>query len=180
MNDQPTRRRQASRAAARTLAVAAAMAALVAVPGAGQALATLTPPDERVLERQGRLDNQAAANQADEQPKAEEPAQGPSTPVSRRFFKPEPPMDTGPRLDADEQLFPAPAPPAPVSDRTGLVISLTVAGLLLAAVAATTWRIYHRRPRPEPTPERPASPPGPFSRTGSPSHLATPSDPRHL
>jgi hypothetical protein len=59
-------------------------------------------------------------------------------------------MDTGPRLDADEQLFPAP-PPAPASDRTGLVISLAVAALLLAAGAATTWRIYHRHPRPEPT-----------------------------
>jgi hypothetical protein len=59
-------------------------------------------------------------------------------------------MDTGPRFDADEQLFPAPPPP-PASDRTGLVISLTVAALLLAAGAATTWRIQHRRPRPEPT-----------------------------
>jgi hypothetical protein len=60
-------------------------------------------------------------------------------------------MDTGPRLDADEQLFPAPAPKAPASDRTGLVIGLAVAALLLAAGAATTWRIQHRRPRPEPT-----------------------------
>ena len=31
----------------------------------------------------------------------------------RRFFQPEPPMDTGPRLDADEQLAPAPPPPPP-------------------------------------------------------------------
>ena len=168
MNNQPTRRRQASRAAARTLAVATAMAALVAIPGAGQALATVAPPDERVLERRGRLDNQAAS-QADEQPKAGEPTQGPPTPVYRRFFKPEPPMDNGPRLDADEQLFPTPAPPAPASDRTGLVISLVVAALLLAAVAATTWRIHHRRPRPEPT--------GPLSRTGSLSTPATPSAP---
>jgi hypothetical protein len=151
MNNQPTPRRRANRAAARILAVAAAIAALVATLGAGQALATTAPPDERVLERQARIDNQAAANQADEQSKAEEPSQGPSTQFPRRFLKPEPPMDTGPRLDADEQLFPAPAPKAPASDRTGLVISLAVAALLLAAVAAATWRIYHRRPRPEPT-----------------------------
>jgi hypothetical protein len=148
MNKPTRRRRAACRAAVRTLAVTAAMAALVATLGAGQALAG---PDERVLERQARIDNQAAANQADDQPKAEEPAPGPSTQYPRRFFKPEPPMDTGPRLDPDEQLFPAPAPKAPASDRTGLVISLAVAALLLAAGAATTWRIYHRHPRPEPT-----------------------------
>jgi hypothetical protein len=148
MNKPTRRRRAACRAAARTLAVAAAMAALVATLGAGQALAG---PDERVLERQGRIDTQAAANQADEQPKAAEPSQAPSTQFPRRFFKPEPPMDTGPRLDADEQVAPAPAPHAPAIDRTGLVISLAVAALLLAAGAATTWRIYHRHPRPEPT-----------------------------
>jgi hypothetical protein len=148
MNNQLTRRQRAAcRAAARTLAVAAAMAALVATLGAGQALAV---PDERVLERQAWIDRQAAANQADEQPKAEEPAPGPSTQYPRRFFKPEPPMDTGPRLDADEQLFPAPAPPPP-NGPDGLVIGLAVAALLLAAIAAATWRIYHRRPRPEPT-----------------------------
>jgi hypothetical protein len=146
MNNQPTRRQRARRAAARTLAVAATMAALVATLGAGQALAG---PDERVLERQGRIDHQAAASQADEQPKAAEPSQAPSAQYPRRFFKPEPPMDTGPRLDADEQV--APNPPPPASDRTGLVISLAVAALLLAAGAATTWRIYHRHPRPEPT-----------------------------
>ena len=148
MNKQPTRRRRAAcRAAARTLAIAAALAALVATLGAGQALAG---PDERVLERQARIDHQTAAGQADEQPKAAEPAPGPSAPSSRRFFRPEPPMDTGPRLDADDQLAPAPPPP-PASDRTGLVISLAVAALLLAAGAATTWRIHHRHPRPEPT-----------------------------
>jgi hypothetical protein len=148
MNKPTRRRRAACRATARTLAIAAALAALVATLSAGQALAG---PDERVLERQARIDQQAAANQADEQPKAEEPAPGPSTQFSRRFFKPEPPMDTGPRLDADEQVAPAPAPHAPAIDRTGLVISLAVAALLLAAGAATTWRIYHRHPRPEPT-----------------------------
>jgi hypothetical protein len=147
MNNQPTRRQRARRAAARTLAIAATMAALVATLGAGQALAG---PDERVLERQGRIDHQAAAGQADEQPKAAEPAQAPSTQFPRRFFKPEPPMDTGPRLDADQQLFPAPAP-RPPNGPDGLVISLAVAALLLAAGAATTWRIQHRHPRPEPT-----------------------------
>jgi hypothetical protein len=146
--NKPTRRRRAAyRATARTLAIAAALAALVATLSAGQALAG---PDERVLERQGRIDTQAAANQADEQPKAAEPAPGPSTQYPRRFFKPEPPMDTGPRLDADEQVAPAPAPPEQTG-QDGLVIGLAVAALLLAAIAATTWRIYHRRPRPEPT-----------------------------
>jgi hypothetical protein len=148
MNKPTRRRRAACRATARSLAIAAALAALVATLSAGQALAG---PDERVLERQARIDQQAAANQADEQPKAEEPAPGPSTQYPRRFFQPEPPMDTGPPLDPDEQVAPAPAPKAPASDRTGLVISLAVAALLLAAGAATTWRIQHRRPRPEPT-----------------------------
>jgi hypothetical protein len=147
MNKPTWRRHAACRAAARTLAVTAAMAALVATLGAGQALAG---PDERILERQARIDNQAAANQADEQGKAEEPAKGSPTTSPRRFFKPEPPMDPGPRLDADDQVAPAPAP-RPPNGPDGLVIGLAVAALLLAAVAAATWRIYHRRPRPEPT-----------------------------
>jgi hypothetical protein len=148
MNNQPFRRRRAAcRAAARTLAVAAALAALVATLGAGQALAG---PDERVLERQARIDQQAAAGQADEQGKAAEPSQGSPAQPPRRFFQPEPPMDTGPRLDADEQVAPAPAP-RPPNGPDGLVISLALAALLLAAGAATTWRIYHRHPRPEPT-----------------------------
>jgi hypothetical protein len=152
MNKPTRRRRAACRAAARTLAIATDVAALVATLGAGQALAG---PDERVLERQARIDRQAAAAQADEQAKAEDRSQQKATEVPRRFFRPEPPMDTGPRLDADEQVAPAPAPappPPPASDRTGLIISLAVAGLLLARGAATTWRIHHhRRPRPEPT-----------------------------
>jgi hypothetical protein len=148
MNKPTRRRRTACRGATRTLAIATAMAALIATLGAGQALAGL---DERVLERQDRIDRQAAASQADEQPKAAEPSQDPSTQYPRRFFQPEPPMDTGPRLDADQQVAAAPAPPAPASDRTGLAISLAVAALLLAAGAATTWRIYHRHARPEPT-----------------------------
>src|SRR4029450_13804862 len=107
--NKPTRRRRAAyRATARTLAIAAALAALVATLSAGQALAG---PDERILERQARIDRQAAANQADEQPKAAGPASGPSTQYPRRFFKPEPPMDTGPRLAADEQVAPHPQTP---------------------------------------------------------------------
>ena len=148
MDKQPTRRRRASRAAARTLTVGVAVAALVALLGAGQALAA---PDERVLERQGRIDHQAAAAQADEQGKAEEPSQGSPAQTPRRYFRPEPPMGPGPQFDGDEPLFPAPVPTAPASDRTGLVISLAVAALLLAVGAATTWRIRHHRPRPEPT-----------------------------
>ena len=60
--NQPTRRRRtAGQGATRTLAIATAMAALIAALSAGQALAT---PDERVLERQGRIDRQATADQA--------------------------------------------------------------------------------------------------------------------
>jgi hypothetical protein len=152
MNNLPTRRRRAARrAAARTLAIAAAMAALVTTLGAGQALATTAPPDERVLERQGRIDNHETAGQADEQAKAEEPAPGSPTQTPRRYFRPEPPVAYGPPLDSNERLFPAPPPPPPANNRTGLVISLAVAAMLLAAGAATTWRIYHRRPRPQPT-----------------------------
>ena len=58
MDKQPTPRRRATRAVARTLAVAATIAALVATLGAGQALAV---PDERILERQGMIDYHAAA-----------------------------------------------------------------------------------------------------------------------
>jgi hypothetical protein len=141
------RQRAACRAAARVLAIAAAAAALAATLGAGQALAG---PDERVLERQGRIDRQGTTGQGDEQGKATEPSQGSPAQYPRRFFKPEPPMGTSPRPDTDQQLPPAPAPPAPADDRAGLVITLVVVALLLAVGAATTWRI-HRRPRPEPT-----------------------------
>jgi hypothetical protein len=151
MNKPTRRRRTACRAAARTLAIAAAMAALVTTLGAGQALATTAPPDERVLERQGRIDNRETAGQADEQAKAEEPTQAPSAQTPRRYSKHEPPVAYGPPLDSDQPLFPAPPPPPPANNRTGLVISLAVAALLLAAGAATTWQIQHRRPRTEPT-----------------------------
>jgi hypothetical protein len=122
------------------------VAALVATLGAGQALAA---PDERILERQGSIDRQAAA-QADEQAKAEDRSQQKATEVPRRWIRPEPNTGPPPQFDGDEQLPPAPAPTAPAS-RTGLVISLAVAALLLAVGATTTWRIHHRRPQPDPT-----------------------------
>ena len=145
MNKPTRRRRAACRAAARTLAIAAAVAALVAILGAGQALAG---PDERVLERQGRIDRQATTGQADQQDKAE-PSQAPSARYPRRYLRPEPPVDTSPRLNIDEPVAPAPAPPAQDRDRDGLAITLAVIALLLAVGAATTWRIHRRRPRPE-------------------------------
>jgi hypothetical protein len=148
MNNPTRRRRAACRGAARTLATATAMAALIATLSVGQALAG---PDERVLERQGWIDRQGTTGQGDEQGKATEPSQGSPAPYPRRFFKPEPPMDTTPRLDTDQQFPPAPASPAPADDRAGLVITLVVVALLLAVGAATTWRIQHRSPRPEPT-----------------------------
>jgi hypothetical protein len=150
MDKQPTRRRRASRAAARTLTVGVAVAALVAIFATGQALAA-APPDERVLERQGTIDHQAAAGQADEQGKAEEPSQGSPAETRPRYIRPEPKIGTPPQFDGDDQIAPAPAPPAPAGDRTGLVISVAAAALLLAVGAATTWRIRHRRPQPEST-----------------------------
>jgi hypothetical protein len=164
MNKQPTRRPTACRAAARTLAIATAMAALVATLGAGQALAG---PDERVLERQGSIDRHLAAAQADEQGRVTLPPQLSSEDkaafaqaerersrqapvrVPRRYLPPEPPMSTESRLDI-EQPAPAPAPLVPADSRTGLAVTLAVVALLLAVGAAMTWRI-HRRPRPEPT-----------------------------
>jgi hypothetical protein len=147
MSEQLTRRRRVTGAAARTLVALAALAALAATLGAGQALAG---PDERVLERQGRIAHQAAAGQAAEQPKARARSQHTGAQVPRRFIRPEPPMDTGPRVDSD-QLAPAPAPKAPDrSGRVGLAIALAGVALVLGAGAATTWRLHHHRPRPEP------------------------------
>jgi hypothetical protein len=137
MDKQPTWRRRGARA----VAVGVAVTALVGILGAGQALAV---PDERVLERQGRIDYQAAAGQADQQGKAEEPSQGSPTENVRRFIRPEPNMGPPPQLDGDEQLPPGPVPAAPAGDRTGLAVSVAVAALLLAVGAATTWRIRHR------------------------------------
>ena len=142
MNKSNRRRRTACRTVARTLAMATAMAALVATLGAGHALAG---PDERVLERQGRI-----ARQADEQAKADKASQAPSTRFPRRFFQPEPPMSSDSWLDGDQPLGPDPTPNPP-PDRDGLAVALAVAGLLLALGAATTWRTRRRHPRPEPT-----------------------------
>jgi hypothetical protein len=141
--NQPTRRRRtACGGATRTLAIAAAMAALLATLGVGQALAG---PDERVLERQGRIQRQAH-----EQATADKPSQSSVAQYPRRFFQPEHPMSTEHWVDFDPT--PAPAPTAPDnSRRLVLAITLGIVAVLLAVGAAATWRIQHRRPRPEPT-----------------------------
>ncbi len=152
MSKQRTHRRRTRCALARAIAVGGAVATLVAVLGAGQALAATAPPDERILERQGLLDQQAAANQADEQGKAQESSQQKATEVPRRWFRPEPPMDTGPRLDPDEQVAPAPPPPAPDDAGPGLIGPAIIAALVLALAAISTWRIRRRLPTgPDPT-----------------------------
>jgi hypothetical protein len=151
MNKQHTRRRRTRCAVVRALAVGGAAAALAAVLGTGQALAGVAPPDERILERQGRIDTQAAANQADEQGKAQESSQQKATELPRRWIRPEPPMDTGPRLDADEQVAPNPAPPEPVDTGPGLTGPAILSALVLALAAITTWRVRHGRPRPDAT-----------------------------
>lgn len=138
MSKQPIRRRRARCAAARAIAVAGA-AALVAVLGAGQALASTAQPDERVLERPGMIDRQAT----DEGKAKESPQQAP--PTFPRRFKPEPKMDPGPWID--EPVAPAPAPTGGLPD---LVVPATVAVLVLAIGVATTWWV-RRRPPPEPT-----------------------------
>src|SRR4029450_336257 len=116
MNKPTRRRRAACRGAARTLAIATALAALIATLSAGQGLAG---PDGGARERQGGIARQTSAGQADEQGKAAEPSQAPSAPYPRRYLRPEPPMDTGPRLDAAQQGPPTPAPPGPAAGRTG-------------------------------------------------------------
>jgi hypothetical protein len=137
MNKSTQRRRAGCRGAARTLAIATAVAALVATLSAGQALAG---PDERVLERQGLIDQQAA-----EQGQAEAPApQGPDT--HRRFFKPEPKLDPGPWID-DGRAAPDPPPPG---RRPTMAVPVTIAVLVVLALGVAAWRLRHR-PRPEPT-----------------------------
>jgi hypothetical protein len=150
MNKQHTRRRRTRCAVVRALAVGGAAAVLAAVLGTGQALAGVAPPDERILERQGRIDTQAAANQADEQGKAQESSQQKATELPRRWIRPEPPMDTGPRLDADEQVAPPP-PPAPDDAGPGLTGPAILSALILALAAIMTWRVRHGRPRPDAT-----------------------------
>jgi hypothetical protein len=121
MSKQPTRR-HATRRAARIFAVGVAVAGLVGIVGAGQALAAVAVPDERVLERQGRIDRQTAPGQADEQGQV-----------------------------GDQQVAPGPVRTAPAGARGGLVVIVAVAALLLAVGATTTWRVRHRRPQPEST-----------------------------
>jgi hypothetical protein len=152
MSKQHTRRQRRRCAVVRVLAVGGAAAALVAVLGAGQALAGVAPPDERVLERQGRIDNQASSNQADEQGKAQESSQQKATEVPRRWIQPEPPMDTGPRLNPNDQVAPTPPPPVPDDPGPGLTGLAIVAALVLALAAITAWRVRgHGRPRPDAT-----------------------------
>jgi hypothetical protein len=141
MSKQLTRRR-ATRRATQTLAVGVAVAALVGIVGTGQALAAMAAPDERVLERQGTIDRQAALGQQERSGRA--PAGTP-----RRFIRPEPPVGPGPQL-GDQRVPPGPVRTAPAGARGGLVVIVVVA-LLLAVGATTTWRPRHRRPPPEST-----------------------------
>ena len=141
MSKQRTRRQRTRCAVARAIAIGGAVATLVAVLGAGQAAAATAQPDERILERQGLIDQQAA-----EQGQAEEPSrQGPDTP--RRFFKPEPKMDPGPWID-QQQAAPDPPPPG---RRPNMAAPVTVAVLLVLTLGVAAWWLRQRRPRPEPT-----------------------------
>jgi hypothetical protein len=133
MNKQPTRGR-------RGLALAVAVAALVALFGAGQAVAAPAPPDERVLERQGLIERGKA-----------EPSQGSPAAAPRRWFRPEPLPVAPPPQIGDEQVVPAPTAAAPAGGRSGPVVIVAVAALLLAVGAATAWRARNRRPQPEST-----------------------------
>jgi hypothetical protein len=158
MSKQSTRRRRARRAGARTLTVGVGVAVLVAIVGAGSALAAVAPPDERVLERQGRVNHELSAGQASEQPKAEEPSQGSPAETRPRYIRPEPKMGPPPQLDGDQQFAPEPAPEAPDRGRGGLVAAVVVAAFLLLALGgAATWRIRQRRPQPESSRPQPES-----------------------
>jgi hypothetical protein len=167
MNKKPTRRCP-TRAAARTFAVGVAVAALVGMVSAGQALA-LAVPDERVLERQDVIDRHRALGQVDEKGRVAVPPQLSSedqaaatradrerrygrapTGTPQRFIRPEPPTGRGPQF-GDEQVAPSPVRTAPAGARGGLVVIVVVAALLLAVGATTTWRVRHRRPQPEST-----------------------------
>jgi hypothetical protein len=127
----------------RGLASVVAVAALVALLGTGQALATLAPPDERVLERHlGRGELGAA----------EQPSQGSPAASRPRSIRPEPKMGPPPQVDGDEQVASAPVPDEqPDGGRVGVIVAMAVATLLLAVGAATAWRARHRRPQPEST-----------------------------
>jgi hypothetical protein len=142
MSKQPIRRRRPRCAVARAIAIGGAAATLVAVVGAGQALAATAPPDERVLERQGRIDRQAT-----DQGRAEETPQQAPPRYPRRFDKPEPKVHPGPWID-DEPAAPTPAPAGGLPD---LVVPATVTVLLALALGVTAWWLRQRRPPPEPT-----------------------------
>jgi hypothetical protein len=137
MSKQRTRRRRTRCAVARAIAVGGAVATLVAILGAGQAAASTAPPDERVLERQGLIEQQAA-----EQRRADTPAQ--QTPGWSN--KPEPKLDPGPWID-DRQAAPDPPPP---DRRPTMAVPVTIGALLVLALGVAAWRLRHR-PRPEPT-----------------------------
>ena len=137
MSYQHTRRRRTRCAVARAIAVGGAVATLVAILGAGQAAASTAPPDERILERQGLIDQQAA-----EQRRADTPAQ--QTPGWSN--KPEPKMNPGPWID-DRQAAPDPPP----SRRPTMAVWVTVTVLLVLALGVAAWWLRQRRPRPEPT-----------------------------
>jgi hypothetical protein len=142
MSKQPTRRR---------VALTLAVAALVGIVGAGQALAGAAAPDERVLERQGTIDRHRAPGQLDEQGKlALPPRLASEDRPPRRFIRPEPPVGTGPRV-GDQQVAPDPVGTDPEGGRGDLVVVAVVAALLAAVGTATTWRARHRRPQPEST-----------------------------
>jgi hypothetical protein len=138
MSRQPTHRRTT-----RSLALVVAVAALAGTVGAGQALAAIAPPDERVLERQGRI---TLPPQLSSEDKA---AVGPAG-APRPFIRPEPTVGPGPGL-GDQQVATIPARTEPAGGRGGLAVVVVVAALLAAVGAATTWRVRHRRPQPEST-----------------------------
>jgi hypothetical protein len=142
MSKQSHRRRRARCAVARAIAIGGAVATLAVILATGQALAGVAPPDERVLERQGRIDHETVAGQ---QQAEERRGQAPVR-VPRRFFPPEPPMSTESRLGID-QLAPAP-PKAPERAGPSLALPVVLAALVLALAALSTWRIRHRPARP--------------------------------
>jgi hypothetical protein len=148
MSKQSTRRR-ATRVRARTLAVGVAVAALVGIVGAGQALAAVAPPDERVLERQGIIDRHTALGKLDEPGRVTLPPQL-SSEDKAAATRTEPPAGPAPQL-GDQQVAPIPVRTAPPGARGGQVVVVVVAALLLTVGAATTWRVRHRRPQPEST-----------------------------
>jgi hypothetical protein len=142
MSKQHTRRRRTRCAVGRAIAVGGAVAMLVAILGAGQALASTAQPDERVLERQGLLDRQAA-----EQGRTEEASRQGPTRTPGWSSKPEPKMDPGPWID--EQAAPDPLPPS--GRRPNMAVPVTVAVLLVLALGAAVARWLRHRPRPEAT-----------------------------